>query len=111
MYQCFFSGDSTNVYNILQVMCLTKDPEEWDVPILDTDLCKEPALPLNRSGDTPLDVAKLAGFYREISIVYKYFELPLEPSIKRKYNPEPMPLDLECQNNLTNNPSKKRKDN
>ena len=110
----FFSGDSTNVYNILQVMCLTKEPDEWDVPILDTDLCKERALPLNRSGDTPLDVAKLAGFYREISIVYKYFELPLEPSMKRKYDPEPMifsPWELECQKILTNNPSKKRKDN
>ena len=114
MYHCLFSGDSTNVYNILLVMCLTKDPEEWNDPALDTDLCNERALPLNKSGDTPLDVAKLAGFYREISIVYKYFELPLEPSMKRKYDPEPMifrPLDLECQNNLTNNPSKKRKDN
>ena len=94
-------------------MCLTKDPEEWNDPALDTDLCNERALPLNRSGDTPLDVAKLAGFYREISIVYKYFELPLEPSMKRKYDPEPMAMvwELECQKSLTNNPSKKRKDN
>ena len=93
-------------------MCLTKDPEEWKVPILDTDLCKERALPLNKSGDTPLDVAKLAGFYREISIVYKYFELPLEPSMKRKCDPEPMMFSpCELEKSLTNNPSKKRKNN
>ena len=116
LFNCLFSGDSTNVFNILQVMCLTKEPEEWKVPILDENLCKERALPLNRSGETPLKVAKLAGFYEEISIVYKYLELPLtiEPSMKRKYNPEPMnlrPWELECQKDLTNNPQKKRKDN
>ena len=116
LFNCLFSGDSTNVFNILQVMCLTKEPEEWKVPILDENLCKERALPLNRSGETPLEVAKLAGFYEEISIVYKYLELPLtiEPSMKRKYNPEPMnlrPWELECQKDLTNNPHKKRKNN
>ena len=113
---CLFSGHSTSVYDILRVMCLTKKPEEWHVPILDINLCMERALPLNRLGETPLDVAKLAGFYEEISIVYKYLELPLtiEPSMKRKYNPEPMifrPRELECQKSLTNNPPKKRKDN
>ena len=97
-------------------MSLTKEPEEWRVPILDTILIKERALPLNRAGETPLEVAKLAGFYEEISIVYKYLELPttIEPSMKRKYNPEPMifrPRELECQKSLTNNPPKKRKDN
>ena len=93
-------------------MCLTKDPEEWNDQALDTDLCNERALPLNRSGDTPLDVAKLAGFYREISIVYKYFELPLEPSMKRKCDPEPMMFSpCELEKSLTNNPSKKRKNN
>ena len=99
-------------------MCLTKEPEDWKVSILDTrNICKERALALNRSGETPLDVAKLAGFYEEISIVYKYLELPLtiEPSMKRKYNPEPMIFrpwnELECQKSLTNNPHKKRKDN
>ena len=111
-----FSGHSDSVFTILQVMCLTKEPEEWKVPILDENLCKERGLPLNRSGETPLEVAKLAGFYEEISIVYKYLELPLtiEPSMKRKYNPEPMnlrPLELECQKSLTNNPQKKKKDN
>ena len=114
MNYCLFSGDSTNVYNILQVMCLTKEPEEWKVPILDINLCKERALPLNRSGETPLEVAKLAGFYEEISIVYKYLELPtaIEPSMKRKYEPVFFrPWEQECQKNLTNNPSKKRKDN
>ena len=109
-----FSGDANVIDAILQVMCFSRDPKLWNVHMLDLEryksLCEEP-LPLNGSGETPLEVAKLAGFYEEISIVYKYFELPLEPSMKRKYNPEPMPLDLECQNNLTNNPSKKRKDN
>ena len=92
-----FSGHSDSVFTILQVMCLTKEPEEWKVPILDENLCKDRALPLNRSGETPLEVAKLAGFYEEISIVYKYFELPLETSMKRKYDPETMMAwELEC---------------
>ena len=98
------------------MLCLTKDPKEWRVPVLDANLCKERALPLNRSGETPLDVAKHAGFYEEISIVYKYLELPttIEPSMKRKCEPEPIffrPWEQECRKSLTNNPSKKRKDN
>ena len=90
---CLFSGHSSSVYDILRVMCLTKKPEEWHVPILDINLCMERALPLNRLGETPLDVAKLAGFYEEISVVYEYLGLPtaIEPSKKRKYNPEPIP--------------------
>ena len=58
------------------MLCLTKDPKEWRVPVLDANLCKERALPLNRSGETPLDVAKYAGFYEEIRVVYKHLGLP-----------------------------------
>ena len=72
------------------MLCLTKDPKEWRVPVLDTNLCKERALPLNRSGETPLDVAKCAGFYEEIRIVYEHLGLPttIDLSKKRKYIPK-----------------------
>ena len=44
-------------------------------PTLDTNLCKEP-LPLNRSGETPLEVASKAGHHEEISQVYEALGLP-----------------------------------
>ena len=86
----FVSGHSEAVYNELQVLCLTKDPKEWRVPVLDANLCKERALPLNRSGETPLDVAKHAGFYEEIRVVYEHLGLPttIDISKKRKYIPK-----------------------
>ena len=83
---CLFSGHSSSVYDILQVMCLTKKPEEWHVPILDINLCMERALPLNRLGETPLDVAKRAGFYEEISIVYEHLGLPTTIDLFKKRN-------------------------
>ena len=86
----WFSGHSDSVFTILQVMCLTKDPKEWRVPVLDTNLCKERALPLNRSGETPLDVAKQSGFFEEIREVYEHLGLPtkIDLSKKRKYIPK-----------------------
>ena len=83
---CLFSGHSDSVYTILLMMCLTKEPKEWQVPVLDTNLCKERALPLNSSGETPLDVAKRAGFYEEISIVYEHLGLPTTIDLFKKRN-------------------------
>ena len=66
-------------------MCLDKELTGWRTvnPTLDTNLCKEP-LPLNRSGETPLEVARKAGHHEEISQVYKTLELPttIKPSEK-----------------------------
>ena len=58
--------------------------------MLDTNLCKDRALPLNRSGETPLDVAKQSGFFEEIREVYENLELPttIDLSKKRKYIPK-----------------------
>ena len=85
-----FSGHSDSVYTILQMMCLTKEPKEWQVPVLDANLCNERALPLNRSGETPLDVAKRAGFYEEIRVLYEDLGLPttIDLSKKTKYIPK-----------------------
>ena len=74
-------------------------------------------MPLNRSGETPLDVAKRAGFYEEIFLIYEHLGLPttIDPSKKRKYIPEPIegeeiaevanskiirPVAPECQKNF-----------
>ena len=66
-------------------MCINKEITGWRNvnPTLDTNLCKEP-LPLNRSGETPLEVARKAGHYEEISQVYEAFGLPttIRPSEK-----------------------------
>ena len=66
-------------------MCINKEITGWRNvnPTLDTNLCKEP-LPLNRSGETPLEVARKAGHYEEISQVYEDLGLPttIKPSEK-----------------------------
>ena len=66
-------------------MCINKEVIGWRNvnPTLDTNLCKEP-LPLNRSGETPLEVARKAGHYEEISQVYEALGLPttIKPSEK-----------------------------
>ena len=80
-----FSGDADVVTSILTMMCINKELIGWRKvnPTLDTNLCKEP-LPLNRSGETPLEVARKAGHHEEISQVYKTLELPttIKPSEK-----------------------------
>ena len=74
-----FSGDAAAVGVILQVMCFSRDPKLWNKPLedleLDKNLCEEP-LPLNRSGETPLEVARQAGHYEEIVQMYKALGLP-----------------------------------
>ena len=74
-----FSGDAAAVGVILQVMCFSRDPKLWNKPLedleLDKNLCEEP-LPLNRSGETPLEVARQAGHYEEIRQVYENLGLP-----------------------------------
>ena len=74
-----FSGDAAAVGVILQVMCFNRDPKLWNVPLevleLDKNLCEEP-LPLNKSGETPLEVARQAGHYEEIRQVYENLGLP-----------------------------------
>ena len=68
------SGDANVVDAILQVMCFSRDPKLWNVHVLDLEqykhLCEEP-LPLNGSGETPLDVAMKAGHYEKICQVYE----------------------------------------
>ena len=60
-------------------MCFSRDPKLWNKPLedleLDKNLCEEP-LPLNRSGETPLEVARQAGHYEEIVQMYKALGLP-----------------------------------
>ena len=58
-------------------MCINKELIGWQNvnPTLDTSLCKEP-LPLNRSGETPLEVARKAGHHEEIRQVYESLGLP-----------------------------------
>ena len=67
------------------MMCINKEVIGWRNvnPTLDTNLCKEP-LPLNRSGETPLEVARQAGHHEEISHVYEALGLPttIRPSEK-----------------------------
>ena len=74
-----FSGDAIAVRAILQVMCFSRDPKLWNIHVQDleqdTNLCEEP-LPLNRSGETPLEVARQAGHYEEIRQVYENLGLP-----------------------------------
>ena len=80
-----FSGDADVVTSILTMMCINKELIGWRKvnPTLDTNLCKEP-LPLNRSGETPLEVARQAGHHEEISQVYEALGLPttIRPSEK-----------------------------
>jgi hypothetical protein len=90
-----FSGDAIAVENILRVMCFSRDPKLWNIHVQDLEhdknLCEEP-LPLNRSGETPLEVARLAGHYEEIRQVYEDLGLPTtikDQCQKRKYIPEP----------------------
>ena len=74
-----FSGDAIAVENILRVMCFSRDPKLWNIHVQDLEhnknLCEEP-LPLNRSGETPLEVARQAGHYEEIRQVYENLGLP-----------------------------------
>ena len=74
-----FSGDANAVDAILQTMCFSRDPKLWNVHVLDFEpykhLCEEP-LPLNGSGETPLDIAMKAGHYEEILQVYEALGLP-----------------------------------
>ena len=74
-----FSGDAIAVENILRVMCFSRDPKLWNIHVQylehDKNLCEEP-LPLNRSGETPLEVARQAGHYEEIRQVYENLGLP-----------------------------------
>ena len=74
-----FSGDAIAVENILRVMCFSRDPKLWNIHVQDLEhdknLCEEP-LPLNRSGETPLEVARQAGHYGEIVQMYKALGLP-----------------------------------
>ena len=74
-----FSGDAVAVQAILQVMCFSRDPKLWNIHVQDLEqdknLCEEP-LPLNRSGETPLEVAMQAGHYEEIRQVYENLGLP-----------------------------------
>ena len=83
IYHYLFSGNAHAVSSILKTMCINKELIGWENvnPTLDTSLCKEP-LPLNRSGETPLEVARKAGHYEEISQVYKALGLPttIKPS-------------------------------
>ena len=66
---CLFSGDAAAVGVILQLMCFNRDPKLWNIPVEDLEQdknrCEEP-LPLNRAGETPLDVARQAGHFEEI---------------------------------------------
>ena len=79
-----FSGDAAAVGVILQLMCFNRDPKLWNIPVEDLEpdinLCEEP-LPLNRAGETPLDVARQAGHFEEIVQIYKALGLPTK-SIK-----------------------------
>ena len=77
IYHYSFSGDAAAVSSILKTMCLDKELTGWRTvnPTLDTNLCKEP-LPLNKSGETPLDVARKAGHHEEIRQVYESLGLP-----------------------------------
>ena len=81
---CLFSGDAAAVGVILQLMCFNRDPKLWNIPVEDLEqdknLCEEP-LPLNRAGETPLDVARQAGHFEEIVQIYKALGLPTK-SIK-----------------------------
>ena len=74
-----FSGDAIAVENILRLMCFSRDPKLWNIHVQyleqDKNLCEEP-LPLNRSGETPLEVARQAGHYGEIVQMYKALGLP-----------------------------------
>ena len=74
-----FSGDAIAVENILRLMCFSRDPKLWNIHVQylehDKNLCEEP-LPLNRSGETPLEVARQAGHYEEIHQVYENLGLP-----------------------------------
>ena len=74
-----FSGDAVAVENILRVMCFSRDPKLWNIHVQnlhhDKNVCEEP-LPLNRSGETPLEVARQAGHYEEIRQVYENLGLP-----------------------------------
>ena len=74
-----FSGDAAAVGVILQLMCFSRDPKLWNIPVWDLEpdknLCEEP-LPLNRAGETPLDVARQAGHFEEIVQIYKALGLP-----------------------------------
>ena len=74
-----FSGDAAAVGVILQLMCFSRDPKLWNIPVWDLEpdknLCEEP-LPLNRSGETPLEVARQAGHFEEIVQIYKALGLP-----------------------------------
>ena len=74
-----FSGDANVIDAILQVMCFSRDPKLWNVHVLDLErykrLCEEP-LPLNGSGETPLEVAMKAGHFDEIVRVYEALGLP-----------------------------------
>ena len=74
-----FSGDANVIDAILQVMCFSRDPKLWNVHMLDLErykrLCEEP-LPLNGSGETPLEVAMKAGHFDEIVRVYEALGLP-----------------------------------
>ena len=83
IYHYLFSGNAHAVSSILKTMCINKELIGWENvnPTLDTSLCKEP-LPLNRSGETPLEVARKAGHYEEISQVYEALGLPttIKPS-------------------------------
>ena len=75
-----FSGDAAAVGVILQLMCFSRDPKLWNIPVEDLEpdknLCEEP-LPLNRAGETPLDVARQAGHFEEIVQIYKALGLPI----------------------------------
>ena len=77
IYHYLFSGNARAVSSILKTMCINKELIGWENvnPTLDTSLCKEP-LPLNRSGETPLEVARKAGHHEEIRQVYEGLGLP-----------------------------------
>ena len=85
IYHYLFSGNAHAVSSILKMMCINKELIGWKNvnSTLDTSLCKEP-LPLNRSGETPLEVARKAGYHEEIIQVYEAFGLPttIRPSVK-----------------------------
>ena len=72
-----FSGDADVVTSILTMMCINKELIGWENvnAKLDINLCKEP-LPLNKSGETPLEVARKAGHHEEIRQVYESLGLP-----------------------------------
>ena len=60
-------------------MCFSRDPQLWNIHVQDLEkdknLCEEP-LPLNRNGETPLEVARQAGHFEEIRQVYEGLGLP-----------------------------------